>query len=177
MPHPYDREISKGRWSSAFFDTVGDETGDICLCDVDGSTTPVDFKITARPDQFIYVHQFTCILRCCRPMARDGFGAGGQLANGLVLIDQSATGQGRVMTNQLPLKTNMDFAAYSPWTMFPNNMSLVWRFQITDDGTPYRLRPGGSLVWRIRDDLTADKYGCECFYIRAGMVVVPSQYR
>jgi len=177
MSHPYALEIRKGRWSSAFFDTVGNETGDTCLSDANGSDAPVDFKITAPADRYLYIHQFTGMMRACKPLTTQGFAGDGPLTNGLLLMEITADGTERVMTNQLPIRCNMDFGAYSPWTTLPNRNTLLWRFQITDDGTPYRLCPRCALVWRVRDDLTAKNLGLVCLHMRAGMIRLPVMYK
>lgn len=177
MAHPYELEVTKGRWSSAFFDRIGDETGDTCLCDVDGSVTPVDFKITAPSNRYFYIHQLTGALNCTKPLSRDGFAGGSMLTNGLILLEITKEGDERVMTNQLPIRRNSDFACYSPWTYTPQDNLLSWRFQITDDGTPFRLLPGHSMVWRVQDSLSAVMLGCRCMYMRAGMIRLPVMYR
>jgi hypothetical protein len=176
MPQPYFDEVKKGRWNSAFFDTVGDESGNICMHEFDGSVTPVEFRLTAPPDQYFYVHQFTGNVRCNRNLKDDGFGAGPALENGLILINRTAAGD-RVMTNQKPIKENMDFGVYSFWTVLTNKKTLVWKFQITDDGTSFRLSPGDSLVWLVRDDLTKTNRRIVCMHMRAGMIAVPKMYK
>lgn len=173
MATPYDLEVGKGTWSSAFFDTVGNETGDICLSEADGSITPVDFKHTAPFDKYVYVHQLTGYLRANK-LTSGGFGEGPALLNGLGLWLKAGDFE-RQLTNQKPIKAHMDFAAYTNDIQVIEVGTVTWRFQITDDGTPFRLHPGQSLLWRVNDDLTAQNI--ICFHVRLGSVVVPAIYR
>jgi len=176
--HPYQNEVTKGRWQSAFFDTVGDESGDSCICNLNGSASPVDVLLTAPADAFLYVNQLTGSLACTRRLNDEGFGSSRDpLDNGLLLLQRYEDGTERLMTNQLPIRRNMDFAVYSFFTRIVNPKTLSWRFQITDDGTPFRLRPHQSLLWRVQDDLSSTKYRCRCMHMRAGFITVPEAYR
>lgn len=177
MSNPYTLETIKGRWSSAFFDTIGDETGETCLAKQNGEDEPVYMRITAPVETFFYVHQFTGALRCTTPLSPGGFGGMGTqaLPNGLLLLECLPDGTERVMTNQLPIRCNMDFANYSVFTVLVNSNTLAWRFQITDDGTPFRLRPGHSLCWKIQDDMTSRNIAC--MHLRAGMITLPEAYK
>ena len=177
MSSPYELETRKGRWSSAFFDTVGDETGETCLAHQDGSVEPVVMRVTAPADKYLYVHQLTGAMHCDRRLDKSGFGAGPELVRGLLLLECDTTGVERVMTNQLPIRRNMDFATYSAFTTILDNNTLAWRFQVTDDGTPFRLSPTHSLCWKIQDDFTHHQRKIRCMHMRAGMVVVPAAYR
>ena len=173
MATPYDIELTKGTWNSAFFDTVGNETGSICLSEADGSVMPVDYKHTAPLDSFEYIHKLTGYLRCVK-LTRGGFGKGVALTNGLGLWLLAGDYE-RQLTNQKPIRLHMDFAAYTNDVKIVDAGTFVWRFQITDDGTPFRLRPGQSLAWRVSDDLTDQNI--ECFNIRVGSIRLPAIYK
>lgn len=174
MAVPYSLETIKGQWNSTFFDTIGDGSGDICL-GVDGSATPIDFRVTAPLGYIHYVNQFTGIVRYTGLFRPDTFDGAGVLPNGLKLYSSTIAGE-RLMTDQHPIRNIMDFGAYCFDTQVHrslNRVAVLWRFKITDDGSAFRLLPGDSLIWRVADDLSP----LDCMHIRAGMNTVPFQYK
>lgn len=176
MAIPFADEFKDGQWNSTFFDDVGDETGNFNM-NVDGSVTPQEFKITPPDDKTYYVHRMIGIIKDAGSFDSGGFGNGAALTNGCELWFYDAPMDTyRLMTNQHTIKQNVDFAAYCydltvhPWGS--GDQALVWRFTMTRDGAPFKLRRNDSLVWRINDNLT----GLSAMHIRAGMVSVPTLY-
>lgn len=174
MATPYDLEMRKGTWESSFFDTYGNGRGEICLAQADGSVTPVDYKHTAPIDSYHYVHQLTGYIKANNILMRNGFGGGPALPVGMGLWLLAGDFE-RQLTDQKPIKKHMDFAAYTFHTKLLDNQTMVWKFQITDDGTPFRLQPGQSLAWRLSDNMSLQNL--ECLHVRLGSITVPAIYR
>lgn len=181
MSLPFSDAFQDGQWNSAFFDTIGDESGSTEMC-VDGSTTPVDFAITAPNDagaeRDYYIHRMTGIITVAGKFSSGGFGdAATPLTNGMTLWVRDPDMNERLMTNQVPIQKNVTFAAYcydlSVHTWGLGDEALTWRFTMSRDGAPFWLRPGWSLIWRISDNLPEK---LTCMRIRAGMVSVNHQY-
>lgn len=179
MALPFADEFKDGTWNFAFFDTVGDESGSVDM-NVDGSVTPVDFKITAPAGKTYYIHRLAGIVVDLGDFDAFTFGALPQLTNGLHLYQLSG-GVYRLMTNQHPIQHNMAFAAYAHdvhilgANEFPTgtgDTGLTWSHNIAADGAPFKLVSGDSLVFRVADDLT----GLRGMHCRAGMVAVPNTY-
>lgn len=164
-----------GSWNSGFLDTVGDESGSIQM-NVDGSATPVDFKITAPDDMTYFIHRFVGLIVDTGSFDSGSYGNGLALTNGQILVYHNPVIGERVMTNQYPIKKNVDFAAYcydiTHHSWGSGDEALAWRFTIAKDGATFRLDSGCSLIWRVRDDMT----GLVEQTIRVGMVSVPNQY-
>ena len=165
-----------GNLHSRFLDTNGDGTGSIDQV-VDGSVTPVDFKITCPEGSTYEINRLILEVQDVGSFDTNAYGNGIALTTGVQVITSRPT---RVpieidYTAQHPIKTNVDWAAYmydiDLITFGSGNNVLHARYTLTNDGGPIKLGPGDSLIIRINDDLT----GLEEQNIRAGMTVYPAR--
>lgn len=170
MPHEVQREY--GTIASRFMDTVGDGTGSIDM-NVNGSVTPVTFKVTAAANELLIVNRAIIFIKDSGSLDADSYGNGLALTNGITgsVIKSDATEI--PMFGQHPVKTNGDWAAYcydiADHSFGIGDSILSARYTFTRDGGPIGLMPGDSLEVYINDDLT----GLTGHHIRLGMVSVP----
>jgi hypothetical protein len=177
MPIPFDKQLQYGVWNTVFFDTVGDGSGDTDQA-IDGSVTPVEFKITAPEKEHHFIHQLTGLLSDSGSFDSGGYGNNGghPLTNGIKFIYTDIFGIEHEWTEQYAIKTNVDYGVYcydiTYHSFGSGDTSLLWRYDMSRDGAPFWLAPGTSIVIRISDDLTF----LTKQITRAGMISAPSRY-
>lgn len=145
--------------SEIFFkllDTVGNGTG-VKNANVDGSSTPVEFKLTAGP--VLHVARLIVLIRDNAVLAAEDYGGiTGPLTNG---IDVELWKDGALhvdLLDGLPVKSNADWARSSydvSTTAFgagDNYIQVRWTF--AKAGESLVLNNGDELLVRINDNLT-----------------------
>lgn len=162
-------QIDLGHPKSRLLDTVGDGTGAIDLR-VDGSVTPVDFKLTVPAGSTFYMFSITAYVEGS-PVSSSGWAGGAALAIGLDFgIDDAGF---ESVIPQKSIKTAGDFAIVGADTTVllgaagdsvTASLDLVVKY-----GAARKLLSGTSYVCRVRDNLTALGDGT---YIRVGYVEV-----
>lgn len=175
MSHlPYSKRNIEGRYASRFVCTNGDGTGSIEM-NVDGSVTPVDFKITAGANQLLIIHRMLPHILDDGPLDAGYYGKNLILTNGIHLITEKFVDgvlTETVATYQYPIRKNVDWGAYCYDVQniaFGGGVdSLLARYTLDKDGAPFALYPGESFIVRIADDLTQ----LVGQHARAGMVLV-----
>jgi hypothetical protein len=155
----------------SFLDTVGDQTGSIDLA-VDGSTTPVEFKLKAQPGYTIQLESVTAFLQDGGGLAAEGYGGLANLANGTRIELRSASGAVLSdITSQLVIRSNADWIAYA-YTINTFNFNagqsiLSLAFNFSANGRPLYLGPGMEYVVIVNDNLTAlSKHYFTASYVR-----------
>lgn len=157
--------------AARFADTVGDGTGSI-NANVDGSVTPVDFKVTIPAGKVGIVHRLIVTIRDSGSLDSGLYGNNITLVNGIDVIYKDPYGNETVRSAQHPIKSNIDWAAYCydveihPWGS--GDQGMFARYTFTKDGAPLVLPAGSEYIIRINDDLT----GLTAHHFRLGMAVV-----
>lgn len=152
--------------ASRFFDDVGDGSGNIHM-NINGSITPVEFKITCPPKTIYRIHRVIVQIQDSGTFDANSYGNKLELTNGVQILTHRPT---RVVpysdiTAQLPIRTNAKWGAYSYDTTLlsygTGDSVLSIRYTVTKDGAHMQLGPGESLILRVNDDLTGlvDHYG------------------
>ena len=140
-------------------DTVGDGTGNIEMA-VDGSTTPVLYKVTCPVGETYELHRVIVTVRDTGSFDTGGFGNGSALTNGIQVLTNRPTRAivEKDKTLQLPIKRNSDWGAYmydaEVHTFGTGDQVFHGRYTFDQDGEPLKLGPGDSLIVSIRDDCT-----------------------
>lgn len=101
-------------FATRFMDTVGDGSGSIDL-NVNGSVTPVTFKITPAPGEILYMSRLLWYLRDTGSLDSGGFGNGAALTNGIdfgFYYDVGLPSEDRYPQQLEPIKTNGGWAKY-----------------------------------------------------------------
>lgn len=101
-------------FATRFMDSVGDGSGSIEL-NVDGSTTPVIFKIKPAPGEILYLSRLLWYLRDSGSLDSGGFGNGAELTNGIdfgFYFDVGLPSEGRYPQQFEPITTNGGWAKY-----------------------------------------------------------------
>lgn len=148
-----------GNMQLQFLDTVGDGTGSIAM-NVDGSVTPVQFKLTCPPGEVLYLESLSMFLQDGGAFSTNAYGALPALTNGTKLLIFKSDGTLYAdITDQLALKTNADWISYSfriDNFDFVNSQSiLALSYNLPQNGRPLRLSPGDWLCAIVRDNLSA----------------------
>lgn len=163
-----------------FLDTVGDGTGSRDAA-VDGSNTPIQFKLTSEPGRSIELDRFTVYITDRGNLLPDKYGKDIVMTNGILLEIQD--GVGNVVLDMLdgaPVKTNFAwqivcFDTDSFQGKTPNDISAAtFRWIVSDKVDPLTLINGQSLVATIRDDLTTLEH--HSFYAQ-GEITEGNTYR
>ena len=169
-----DNHRKYGALHSRFLDENGDGTGNINM-NVDGSVTPVDFKITCPEGSTYEINRLILEVQDVGTFDTNAYGNGIALTNGIRFLTDRPTRTPREIdyTAQHPIRTNVDWAAYmydlELITFGSGNQVMHARYTLTKDGAPIRLGGGESIIIRIQDDLS----GLEEQNVRAGMTVYP----
>jgi hypothetical protein len=148
-----------GAVNLSFLDAVGNQTGSINMA-VDGSVTPVEFKIKVPLGYAFQLEAVTAFLQDGGGFAANGYGGIGNLTNGTQIELRSATGAVlSSITAQLPIRSNADWIAYAyrinTFDFAAGESILSLAFNFTTNGRPLYLGPGMEYVIIINDDLTA----------------------
>lgn len=156
-------------WASRFLDTVGDGSGS-SLQNVDGSITPVVFKVTAAADEVLLIDRMLVDLADTGSLDSGAYGNNIVLTTGIEFGVIRADATEEAMTDQHTVKTNADWVAFchdvDPLTFGLGDEVLTVRYTFAKDGAPVKLNPGDSFFMRINDDLT----GLSEHHTRLGMV-------
>lgn len=164
----YGHIKGNGEYKSAFLDTVGDGSGSINM-NVNGSSTPVYFKVTAGVRETILVNRLLLHLGDAGVLDAGKYGNSIVLTNG---IEVGVLRAGEVQLNLTkghPIITNADWAAFCydvndlGFGLGDNFLAVRWTF--TKDGEAIRLDEGDSFFIKISDDLT----GLTAHHCRLGM--------
>jgi hypothetical protein len=123
-----------------FMDTVGDGSGSINL-NVDGSVTPVIFRIAPAPGQILFLSRIIFFLEDAGSIDSGGFGNGAALTNGLDFrfrYDVGLPSEGSYPDPTFfPIKKNIDWAAYcydvQTYTWGQGNEGLGARYTFARD--------------------------------------------
>lgn len=149
-----------GVLASRFMDTNGDGTGSINQA-VNGSVTPVDFKITCPEGVTYELNRAIITVQDTGTFDTGAYGNGVALATGHEIITDRPDRIPRELnvSAQLPIKVNGDWASYmyniEYLTFGTGDNILVCRYTFTEEGLPIKLGPGDSFIIRINDDLSA----------------------
>jgi hypothetical protein len=146
---------------SRFLDTVGDGSGSPNIA-VDGSVTPVVFRLTASPPGHTH-YLFTAhyCMEWSGAYDAEDFGGNGPLSNGLLIGKEDPEGTFYDVFKGQPLRHNHEFFRYFAGTTVDKTLSLntlMADFRAGEIGAPFVLRPGWSLVIVVQDDLTATSW-------------------
>ena len=164
-----------GNLHSRFLDINGDGTGSIDQA-VDGSVTPVDFKVTCPMGATYELNRAIITLKDSGTFDTDAYGNGIALSNGFHILTSRPwrTPVEINYTAQHPIRTNGDWVGYlhdtSYVTFGQGDNILSARYTFTNDGAPIKLGPGDSFIFRVNDDLTA----LTEHHIRVGMTIYPA---
>jgi hypothetical protein len=160
---------SNGRYKAEFLDTVGDGSGSI-TSNINGSITPVLFKVTAGVGETLLVNRLLLHLADIGGLDAGAYGNNivmtngielGVMRDGVVILD---------LTAKLKIKTNADWGAYCydvtelGFGLGDNYLAVRWTF--TKDGAALRLDEGDSFFLKVNDDLT----GLTKHHSRLGML-------
>lgn len=165
--HLKDRADSASR----FIDLIGDGTGSTDMT-VNGSVTPVPFFIAPAPGTIIIIDAFILFLQDNQKFTVTGFGAGAALTNGLSGgLWKDGVGIVDDLLAQHPIKTNMDFGAYSNDTIHHDFGTTDEAMTITQSFTEsIILREGFRFFVQINDDITS--LVAMCIRMRARQVLL-----
>lgn len=143
-------------FASRFLDTVGDGTGSVDMA-VDGSVTPVEFKVICPPDKLLIGNMFAVLIEDTGVTAENYGGIVGGLTNGVTGYILKADSTLIPWFAQLPVRQNSDWTAYcdstrSGYGAGSDALRFVYDFQ--REGPGLALYPGdeGGLI--INDDCT-----------------------
>lgn len=166
-----------GSLHSRFLDTVGDGTGSIDQ-NVNGSVTPVDFKILCPPGVTYEINQASVLIRDTGTLDTDKYGNGIALTNGFSIVTSRPT-RAPVEINytvQHPILTNGSWAAYTSdikhFTFGSGSQILSITYHFRQEGRPIKLGEGEAFIFRVNDNLA----GLNEHHVRAGMTVYPAVY-
>ena len=166
-------------YATRFMDTVGDGSGSTDL-NVDGSTTPVIFKIVPTHGEILYLSRLLWYLRDTGSLDSGGFGNGPELTNGIdfgFYYDVGLPSEGRYPSQLEPITTNGGWAKYCgpdvvPLTFGSGDEILSCRYSFYKDvglekqEMPWLAHDRLEEFWLIvQDDLTGINE-CHC---RIGM--------
>jgi len=153
-----------GEYKGSFMDSVGDGTGLINMA-VDGSVTPMYFKVTAGFRETLLINRLMIQIGDAGTLDAGQYGNRVILANG---IELGVERDGEVildLTKGLPVKTNADWAAYCydvsaiAFGAGDNYIAVRWTF--IKDGKALRLDEGDSFFIKIQDNLTPlNRHNC-----------------
>lgn len=154
-----------------FLDQVGDATGN-ANANVSGSVgTPIDFKFVVPLKERWFVHALIVSVRDNAAFVANGYGAIAALTNGVQLLKKpSATTDEVNMTSQRSIICAGCWGLYTDdffiKSAVTNDIMWGWTLHFPD---PHEFTTGGSLIARIRDNLT----GLTQHYFR----VIGSKYK
>jgi len=148
-------ELKKqGVFFGRFLDVVGDGTGSI-NANVDGSGTPVDFKVVAGADELILLDKLIVSVRDGGPFTAQGYGALAYLDIGIqILWKQDASAPIIDRTAQREIHCNGCWALYADdYQVRIAKAADEIHSSVHVFGTPLIIGPGGFYSVRINDNL------------------------
>ena len=156
-----------------FLDTVGDGTG-VTNASVDGSTTPVVFKITPAANEVLDLTRLIIKLEVMSIISESKYGDLPELTNGIQLIWESGYGIFNI-TQGSALNTTFDWNTFcyeesSPGGIQTKSVSFQWQF--SESRGPIRIFPGGSFKIVIQDDLSG--LVSHVFFVHGFRTIQPS---
>lgn len=156
-PRPYDHLRARGQWASRFLDLVGDGTGSI-EANLDASGTPIDFHYTVPEGKILLVDRLIVWIRDSGTFDANLYGNGLTLTNGIVAGITDPEGNFNLRTNQLPVRTNSDWPAYSFDFQYidigvGDNVAVA-QYPYERDGASLVVRENHKYTLRIADNLT-----------------------
>lgn len=151
----YTELQKRGMFFGRFLDTVGDATG-LINANVDGSGTPIDFKVQAGPAQLILLHKLIVSVRDDAQFVAQGYGGLPYLDMGVqILWKQDASAVEVDRTIQREIHCN------GCWALYADDYQV--RIAKANDeihssvhvfNTPLIIGPGGYYAVRINDNLS-----------------------
>lgn len=150
--------LTNPQFASRFLDTVGDGTGSIHM-NVDGSVTPVEFKIICPPQKKLIGYSFSVMVGGAGNWEIGSYGGiEVGLPNGILgFIDR--VGEARQLWfAQLPVQTNADWLAYCSYEQMEWSLdydAARYTYDFRAEGPGLVLYPGdvGGLI--MNDNLTS----------------------
>lgn len=160
---------------TTFMSTNGDGTGLVNQA-VNGSVTPVDFKVSAGEGDNFEIHTATVVITGATNFHADRYGDLIGLSNGVQILTNRPTRSTplRDITALVPIRNNSQWIVYVPDVELhtfsgSGNTVLTCSFNFDEAGLPLRLGSGEEFIVRIRDDLS----GLVSQYIRVGLTRAP----
>ena len=163
---------------SRFADTVGDGSGSINAA-VDGSSTPVIFRIKPGPSETFYIQRVIISIIDNGSLDSGGYGNGVELTNGVQILYKRFVGEAGEttlidLTGGLPITQNMQWHALchdeTLSTYGSGDQGASWRYTFSKDtgGDPIILNGANKeeLQFVIRDNISTL---AEQHYFRIGM--------
>ena len=149
-------ELQKsGRFFGRFLDTGGDATG-LINANVDGSGTPIDFKVQAGPKQLILLHKLIVSVRDNAQFVAQGYGGLPYLDVGIQIFwKQDAAAPEVDRTDQREIHCNGCWALYADdYQVRISAANDVVHSSMHEFSTPLVIGPGGYYAIRINDNLS-----------------------
>ena len=156
-----------GYFASRFCDDVGDQSGSVHL-NVNGSVTPVVFKIIPVAGEILYINRMIWTLSDTGSIDSGGFGNGVALTNGIKFEFKGLVGTAGEFTYPqatfLPIKTNGEWVRYcgvdvKVSTFGTGDEYLSARYTFTKDSPndpPWLSNDRLEELWvTVQDDLSA----------------------
>ena len=146
-----------GQLQNRFLDTVGDTTGAIDMS-VDGSVTPVEFKLKCPAGFNVHLEAVSVLIQDEGQLPLGEYGNELALTNGIQILVRNADGSVRNdVTDQLAIKSNADWLAYAfkitSLDFFDGQSVLAVTSNLNEGGRPLRLSEGQEYVFVVRDNL------------------------
>lgn len=134
----------------------GDGTGND-NANVDGSVTPVAFKLTCPSDRIYEVHRAIIFVQDTGTFTAVKYGVLPTLTNGVLLDTYDVSGVAKDQI-QHSIKSNSEWAKHcydaTPHTYGSGDNAIAVRWTFSKSGEPIYLKPGESLRFTVQDDLT-----------------------
>lgn len=152
---PYHNHRHKVEYFSRFLDTVGDGTG-IFNANVNGSVTPVEFKLVVPDKTIIFIQELVVTVRDGGQFVSGGYGALPALTNGIKIYYKKRGGDSFIdRTPQKAIDCNGCWAIIA--SRYEQRLTAVndqAHSSVHWFHTPLQMYPGGEYKIVIRDDLT-----------------------
>ena len=142
-----------------FLDTVGNGTG-TKNANVDGSVTPVEFKLVTVANEPWEIWRLLVFVRDTLAFSAEDYGnINGPLTNGISICTVDADGEIMVdLCDGVEVVSNADWSRLNydvaPLDFGSGDNYLVVRWSFNKMGEPLHLKNGESLVITVNDDLT-----------------------